>query len=283
MKSKSRLGKGIEAIFPDNLMDQNSQIIQLSVDEIIPNPIQPRQEIDEDKLHELAESIKINGVISPIVVRKIETKYEIIAGERRFHASILAGLEMIPCIVREMADEEAFKISLIENLQREDLNPMDEAEAYFFLSKQYNLTHQEISDSVSKDRSTITNSLRLVTLPEEVKESLRKGNITNGHARAILMINDHTGRIFLLNKIISHKLSVRETEKYASKNKRVRANKLIKSDRYLDKLSFALSEKLSTKVACTWGKRKGKIIIELVSKEDLERIVDEILQSEYPL
>lgn len=283
MKTKSRLGKGIDAIFPDNLMDNNSQIIQLSIDEVIPNPIQPRQEIDEDKLQELAESIKINGIISPIIVRKIDTKYEIIAGERRYHASILAGMDMLPCIVREMADEEAFKISLIENLQREDLNPMDEAEAFFALSKQYNLTHQEIADSVSKDRSTITNSLRLVALPEEVKEALRKGDITNGHARAILMLNEYTSRIFLLNRIISHKLSVRETEKMAVKNKKVRADKVIKSNTYLDKLSFSLSEKLSTKVVCSWGKRKGKIIIEVVSRDDLERIIDEILQNEYPI
>ena len=230
MKSKSRLGKGIDAIFPDNNMEQSSQIIKLSVDEIIPNPVQPRQEIKEDKLQELAESIKQNGVISPIIVRKIDTKYEIIAGERRFHASILAGLDMVPCIVREMADDEAFKVSLIENLQREDLNPMDEAEAFLALSKQYNLTHQDIADAVSKDRSTITNSLRLVTLPEDVKDSLRKGEITNGHARAILMLDDNLLKTNLLNKIITQKLSVRDTERIAYKYKKGKSRNKLKSE-----------------------------------------------------
>ncbi|MGB4109679.1 MAG: ParB/RepB/Spo0J family partition protein, partial [Desulfomonilia bacterium] len=231
---------------------------------------------------ELAESIKKHGLISPILVRRTNTRYEIIAGERRYHACKLAGIQNIPSIVKDISDSEAFKISLIENLQREDLNPMEEAEAYFTLKEQFGLTHQDIADAVLKDRSTVTNSMRLIHLPEEIKQALRDGLISTGHARAILMVESENGQIALLKKIISQSLNVREAERLASfKGKRSKGGK--KADPYFDHLSSLLSEKLSVKVVCDWKKRKGRIVITVSSKEELARIVSEICEHETPL
>ncbi|HNR51796.1 MAG TPA: ParB/RepB/Spo0J family partition protein, partial [Deltaproteobacteria bacterium] len=244
MKAKPRLGRGIDAIFADSIKDDASQIIEIPSDEIYPNPIQPRKTFDETTIAELAESIKKHGLISPILVRRTNTRYEIIAGERRYHACKLAGIQNIPSIVKDISDSEAFKISLIENLQREDLNPMEEAEAYFTLKEQFGLTHQDIADAVLKDRSTVTNSMRLIHLPEEIKQALRDGLISTGHARAILMVESENGQIALLKKIISQSLNVREAERLASfKGKRSKGGK--KADPYFDHLSSLLSEKLS--------------------------------------
>ncbi|MGC9323581.1 MAG: ParB/RepB/Spo0J family partition protein [Desulfomonilia bacterium] len=282
MKTKARLGRGIDALFSDNLQDVNSQVIEISSDEIYPNPIQPRKIIDPETLSDLAESIKKHGLISPIVVRRINSKYEIIAGERRFQACRLAGIDKIPSIVREMSDSEAFKISLIENLQREDLNPMEEADAYHTLREQFHLTHQDIADAVFKDRSTITNSLRLVGLPEEIKQALREGAITSGHARAILMADSDRDRILLLRKILSAGMSVRDTERHASRIKRHKTTKQ-KTDPQLESISSFLSDRLSTRVVCSWSKRKGKIIIEITTREEFKRIVDELSRRELPV
>ena len=282
MKTKPRLGRGLDALFGDSLAEDSSLVIDLSINEVYPNPIQPRKLIDDDKIAELSESIKNNGLLSPIIVRRINSKYEIIAGERRYHACKMAGIEKIPSIVKEISDEEAFKISLIENLQREDLNPMEEAEAYHTLKKQFSLTHQEIADAVVKDRSTVTNALRLVNLPEEIKYALREGTISTGHARAILMVDSTIEKSALLEKIIRQGLSVRDTEQIAS-NARKRKSPRKKTDEYLENLSSLLSERFSTKVVCTWGKRKGKIIIDVPSKEDMRRIVEELSRYETPL
>ncbi|HPR50653.1 MAG TPA: ParB/RepB/Spo0J family partition protein [Deltaproteobacteria bacterium] len=282
MKTKPRLGRGIDALFGDSLAEDSAQIIDISLADVYPNPIQPRKFIDEEKIAELSESIKHNGLISPIIVRKINSKYEIIAGERRYHACKRAGIKKIPSIVKEISDEEAFKISLIENLQREDLNPMEEAEAYHTLKKQFNLTHQEIADAVAKDRSTVTNALRLVNLPEEIKSALRDGTITTGHARAILMVESILEKRALLEKIIHQGLSVRDTEQFASNTKK-RKSPQKRTDQHLESLSSLLSERFSTKVVCTWGKRKGKIIIDVSSKEDLRRIVEELSRYETPI
>ena len=194
MKVKPRLGRGIDALIPIDTNVPAPYVMDLSLDEIRPNPIQPRKTIDTQGLSELAESIKSHGLISPILVRKFNTKYEIIAGERRYHACKMAGMSSVPVIVKDVSDNESFKLSLIENLQREDLNPMEESEAYQTLKEQFGLTHQEIAESVMKDRSTITNALRLMGLPEEMKEALRNGTITPGHARAILMMEPDSER-----------------------------------------------------------------------------------------
>jgi len=280
--AKPRLGKGIDALIPGVPYDSGAQVIELSLDEIRPNPIQPRKKIDDEKLAELAESIKMHGILSPIIVRKNASKYEIIAGERRFHASMKAGLTRIPVIVKDVSDDESFKISMIENLQREDLNPMEEAEAYCTLKEQFRLTHQEIADAVLKDRSTITNAMRLITLSEEIKSALREGVITAGHARALLMVENEGDRHALFQKIISLSLSVREAESRATGTKKS-APMAKRTDPSLEKISSELSERLSAKVMCSWTKRKGRITIEVSSRDELKRIIDELCRSETPL
>jgi len=282
MKAKSRLGKGIDALFPAVLNEPGSQLIELSLDEIRPNPIQPRKTMDQAKLGELAESIKLHGLLSPIIVRRTNTKYEIIAGERRFHACMKVGVDRVPVIVREVPDDESFKLSLIENLQREDLNPMEEAEAFYTLKEQFNLTHQEIAESVVKDRSTVTNALRLISLPEEMKTALREGTITPGHARALLMVDSEKDRLSLFQKILSQSLSVREAERRAVKAKNAPAAAR-KKDPSLEKLSGLLSDRFSAKVVCSWSKRKGKITIEVSSRDELKRIIDELTRTGSPL
>ena len=281
MKSKPRLGRGIDAIFTDSIQDDGTQIIEIPSDEIYPNPIQPRKSFDEKSIADLAESIKKNGLISPILVRRTNTRYEIIAGERRYHACKLAGISKIPSIVKDISDAEAFKISLIENLQREDLNPMEETEAYYTLKEQFGLTHQDIADAVLKDRSTITNSMRLIHLPEEAKSALRDGLISTGHARALLMVENEGVMISLLRRIVNHGLNVREAERLASDKGRKKREK--KRDPFFDHLSSLLSEKLSAQVVCDWGKRKGKIVITVASREDLSRIVAELCEQEAPI
>lgn len=283
MKTKPRLGRGIDAIFPDSLTTEGaSQIIELDIDSIIANPIQPRKEFDAAGIDELAASIQENGVISPIVVRQLDGKYEIIAGERRYRASRQVGLERIPAIVREMSDGEAFKISLIENLQREDLNPIEEAEAYHTLSQQFDLTHQAIADSIGKDRTTVTNMLRLMGLAEEIKEALRRSEISMGHARALLAIENSNERLAILKRIKQQGLSVRETEKLATPAKK-KTKPVPSHNRDLDEMAERLAERLSTRVQINFSGKRGRIVIEAGSRVELERLVNEIAAFENPL
>lgn len=282
MKPKPRLGKGIDALIPLDESISSSHGIELSLEEIRPNPIQPRKTIDQERLSELAQSIRQHGLLSPILVRRCTNKYEIIAGERRFHASRLAGLTKVPVIVKDASDDDSFKLSLIENLQREDLNPMEESEAYSTLKEQFGLTHQEIAESVMKERSTITNALRLLGLPEDMKASLREGSITPGHARAILMITTEEGRRALFQKIIAKGLSVREAEQRATAS-RPSSSSSPRTDPDLDRISSQLSDLFSTRVSCFWSKRKGKITIDISSRDELKRIVDELTRSGSPL
>jgi ParB family chromosome partitioning protein len=281
VKSKTRLGRGIDALFADSLQDEGSQVIDIPVSDIYPNPAQPRKTFDSKSIAELGESIKAHGLISPILVRKMNSRYEIIAGERRFQACKFVGFDKIPSLVKDISDADAFKISLVENLQREDLNPMEEAEAYYTLKEQFGLTHQDIADAVLKDRSTVTNALRLLNLPEEVKQALRAGDISTGHARAILMADGIRGQLSLFNRIISRSLSVRESEKIASsKGKKLSQGR---QDPYWSELSSLLTEKLGTCVTCSWGKSKGKIIITVSSREELQKVIKELCQQESPL
>lgn len=283
MKARPRLGKGIDALIPvDESSSAASNVMELSLDEIRPNPIQPRKSIDQEKLLELSQSIKLHGLISPILVRKFNTRYEIIAGERRFHACRLAGITRVPVIVKDVSDDASFKLSLIENIQREDLNPMEESEAYATLKEQFGLTHQEIAESVMKERSTITNALRLLGLPEDMKSALRDGSITPGHARAILMMDTEEGRHALFMKILSKGLSVREAEHRATKARSTSSSRLPK-DPDLENISSHLTEYFSTRVSCSWSKRKGKITIEISSREELGRIVNELTRASSPL
>ncbi len=283
MKARPRLGRGIDALIPaDAGFSSVADVIELPLDDIRPNPIQPRKDMGGEKLKELAQSIQIHGLISPILVRRVNSKYEIIAGERRYHACRMAGLQRVPAIIKDVSDDDSFKLSLIENLQREDLNPIEEAEAYATLYQQFGLTHQEIADSVMKDRSTITNSLRLLNLPEEMKASLREGTLTPGHARAILMIDSDDARGALYQQVITKGISVRETERRAALKRSSGPSKPA-VDPVLDQISSHLTDLLSTKVTCTWTRKTGRITIEVSTRDDLQRIVSILSKSGDPL
>ncbi len=278
-KKNKGLGKGLNAILPEDIEFEGTSVVELSVDEIYPSPVQPRKILDEDSVRELADSIKQHGIISPIIVRRVNSRYEIVAGERRYRASLLAGLKKIPSVVKEISDDTAFKISLIENIQREDLNPMDEAEGYYILNKRFKLTHKEIAEALSKDRSTVTNALRLMGLPEEARDALRKGLITTGHARAILAMDKYEGQVSLLKKIVSKNLSVRQAEDLVRKTKNEKIKRRKTVDKEIEMISRQLSESLSTRVLCTWNRNKGRIIIDIASRDELNRVANFIMST----
>ncbi len=216
MPKKGGLGKGLEAIFGElNELEKDNKIIAISLEIIEKNPFQPRESFDDKGIKELAESIKEKGIIQPIIVREHEDKYQIVAGERRFLAAKLAGLKSIPAIVKNISDEESAEIALIENVQRKDLNPIEEALAYKRLIDKFGYTQEELAKKIGKDRATITNSLRLLNLPDEIMEKLKSGLISAGHARAILSLKNEDEQKVLANEIIKRKLSVREAEKAA--------------------------------------------------------------------
>ncbi|WP_025270128.1 ParB/RepB/Spo0J family partition protein [Hippea sp. KM1] len=221
MPKKTGLGRGIEAIFGDVSIDDEDRISILELDLIQKSPFQPREEFDQEKLKELADSIKEKGVIQPIIVREIEGRYQIVAGERRFLAAKMAGLSSIPAIVRELSDEEAAEIALIENIQRKDLNPIEEALAYKRLMDSFGYTQEELSRRIGKDRTTIANTLRLLKLPERVIEMIKNSQISAGHARALLALKDEDEQVRLAERIKKEKLSVRDTEKAVYDSKQI--------------------------------------------------------------
>lgn len=275
---KRGLGKGLGALLPGVDTEEDSPIKEIKLTEIEPNKSQPRKNFDEEKLEALAESIKTHGVIQPIIVKKLESGfYQIIAGERRWRAARLAGLKTIPVIIKDYEKKEVLEIALIENLQREDLNPIEESEAYQNLINEFNLTQEEISVRVGKSRSAIANALRLLNLPEGIKQLLIEDKISSGHARAILSIDNIELQIQVANKVVNEGLSVRETEKYvkalvsqkSKKNKK--DNKL--SHVYID-IQNRMSQNLGTKVRIYPGANKSKIEIEYYSDDDLERIMN---------
>jgi len=274
---KSGLGRGLDALIPSE-KTENSVTNQLSVDRIKPNKFQPRKNFDESAIMELASSIREKGVIQPLIVRKTGNEYEIIAGERRWRASKLAGIKNVPVFIIEADDNEILELSLIENLQREDLNPIEEAEAYQKLAKEFNLTHKEISKKIGKDRSTISNQLRLLKLTMNAKEALINGLISTGHARALITINDQNLLDEYLNLIIAHNLSVRQTEKLVKPGTglktRIEKKRADSTDQqYLEAIAEELKKSLGTKVIINGVSDKGKIEIEYYSGDELDRLI----------
>ena len=283
---KKVLGKGLKALIPDYESSGDDYIDnQILIDNIIPNKNQPRTDFDNNALNELADSIKINGILQPITVRKIKpNKFEIIAGERRWRASKVAGLNTIPCyIININNDSKMLELALVENIQRENLNPIEEAESYLILKEKYNLSQDLIAKKVGKARSTITNSLRLLKLPQKIKNSLQNGLIQAGHARALLKFNGLTKSKKMNNlfqRIKNENLSVRQVEKIAllmiDKNTSS-DKKLIKkvSNNNIEIYEENLRTVFGTKVKIEQSKNgSGKIIINLLSDDDLERILE---------
>jgi len=281
---KKGLGKGLKALITDYDSSGDDYIDnQILIDNIIPNKNQPRNNFDNNTLNELSESIKINGILQPITVRKINSKkFEIIAGERRWRASKMAGLDTIPCYIIDINnDSKMLELALVENIQRENLNPIEEAESYLILKEKYNLSQDLIAEKVGKARSTITNSLRLLKLPQEIKNSLKNGLIHAGHARALLKLSGTTKRIKMYNlfqRIKNENLSVRQVEKIAllmmNKNTSKKLTKKV-FNQNIEIYEENLRTIFGTKVKIEQSKNgSGKIIINLLCDDDLERILE---------
>ena len=281
---KSALGKGLGALIPEtndiktNETEKKNSIEEIDVSRIIPNEDQPRKNFDEEKLSSLAESIKENGIIQPIVVIKENEFYKIVAGERRWRAAKLAGIKKVPIIEKNLNDKEIMELSLIENLQREDLNPIEEAEAYKKLMEEFNLTQEAISTKVGKSRPVIANSLRLLNLSEKIKQYLIEGTNSEGHGRILLSVDDKELQYEVAKKIIDEGLNVRQTEKIIKEIEKNRKNnkKPAQKDIYIKDMENRLKNALGTKVIISKGKKKGKIEIEYYSQEDLERLIEMI-------
>ena len=277
------LGKGLGALLPEFGQAEPKALLYCGIEEIIPNRSQPRKLFDESKIQELAESIKEKGILEPLIVRRTDQGYELIVGERRWRAAQKAGLKEVPVLVKEIEGREALEISLIENLQREDLNPMEAAEAFKHLIEEFNISQEDLSKRIGKDRTTITNTLRLLKLPLEVRNQLLQNRITSGHARAILSLEHKEKQMELCALIIKKGLSVRQAEaiakRWSEKPKKsvTPAKKRSDLESQLTSLQDSLRKYLGTKVLITQKDKKGKIEIEYYSHEDLKRIVGAIL------
>src|SRR4030043_1171534 len=273
------LGRGLSALIPT--VEEPSEsglnaVIEMSLEKIIPNKNQPRNRFDEESLAELAESIKEFGVIQPIVVRKIDgvEKYEIVTGERRYRATKKVGISTIPSIVvKDVDDISSLEMALIENIHRDNLSPMEKANTYKQLIDEFKITHEKLSKRIGKSRVSITNSLRLLSLPVEVQKLINEERISEGHARSILAIDGEEGRIKIANLIVKNDLSVRDVERIAGKRRETARDKKSKKVLQLSKfpeISQRISEHLNAPVKITMSRKKGKIVIEFGSIRDLE-------------
>lgn len=293
---KKGLGKGLDSLIPDNKPAKKStstsekveekeevkdgvQMIKISM--IEPNRDQPRKKFEEDALLELADSIKLHGVLQPLLVRKVKDYYEIIAGERRWRAAKLAGIKEVPAIVKEYSEQEIVEIRLIENIQRENLNPIEEAMAFKKLLEEFHLKQDEVADRVSKSRTAVTNSMRLLKLDDKVQQMIVDEMISTGHARALLAIDDKELQYELANRIFDEKLSVRETEKMVKelKNpKKPKEKKIVPNAFVYKDLENRMKEVMGTKVSiASKSNGKGKIEIEYYSEKELERMFEMIM------
>ncbi len=284
MSKKSGLGRGLDALFTDNSVDitDSKGSATLKLNEIEPNKEQPRKTFDEKALAELASSIEKNGVLQPLLVRPMaDGSYQLVAGERRWRASRMAGLTEVPVVIKEMSDEQAMEIALIENLQREDLNPIEEAEGLQLLIDRYHLTQEEAAARVGRSRPAIANALRLLGLPEEIRVLARDGKISAGHARALLGFERKSDMIKTAEEIVQKELSVRDVEKLAkisisADNKKPRNRKTRSRDVFYDEVELSLSEALGRKVKVFVSKTGGTVELEFFDKEDLTKLAKQL-------
>ena len=288
--NRKALGKGINALIPDFEMgvpksheNGPAKNTELLIDEISPNRFQPRKYFDDDKLEELVTSIRDNGVLQPIVVQKVEAGYELVVGERRWRASKKAGLKKIPAVIREVTDAQALELAIIENIHRQDLNPIEEADAYARLADEFALTQEMIAKRVGKSRTAVANTLRLLNLSRNIKEDLISGKISMGHARALLGL-DNAGQMEALRKeIFKQDLTVRQTESRVSRLKQSVSKKPVslvsKKNIFIKDLEKEFERRLGTKVDIKSAKKGGKLVVTYYSDDDLDRIKDLIGQS----
>jgi len=279
-KKLGGLGKGLNAIFIENDNEDKSGGVTLNISEIEPNRSQPRKEFDENALSELAQSISEHGLLQPLLVRPLPLGgYEIVAGERRYRACRMAGLTEIPVIIRELDETQTMELALIENLQREDLTPLEEAEGYSVLIDEHNMTQEEVARSVGKSRPAIANALRLLKLPDSVKEYLKDGKISAGHARALLTLDSEDDMQELADLIVSKDLSVRQTEKLCKKAPKTnKEQKAEKKPSFYSMVELALNESLGRKISITKnkGKQGGVLQIEFYSDEELTELSNKL-------
>ena len=274
------LGRGLGALIPGGSAVERKGVILLGIEEIQPNRGQPRRYFDEIRILELSESIRANGVLQPLLVRRDGEGYAIVAGERRWRAAQRAGLRELPCIVRDVSDPQAFELALIENIQREDLNAIEEAEAYQRLIEYHGLTQEELAQRVGKDRSTVANALRLLRLPEPIKLAMSSGALSMGHARALLALGDETDLRRAAEKVMNEALSVREVEQLVQ---RLKGKKVIRQERaragsvQLRHVVEKLQRKLGAKVALRDRDGAGTVEIRYHSHAELDRILQSIL------
>ena len=288
--NRKALGKGINALIPDFEMgvpesheNGPAKNTELLIDEISPNRFQPRKYFDDDKLEELVTSIRDNGVLQPIVVQKVEAGYELVVGERRWRASKKAGLKKIPAVIREVTDAQALELAIIENIHRQDLNPIEEADAYARLADEFALTQEMIAKRVGKSRTAVANTLRLLKLSRNIKEDLISGKISMGHARALLGL-DNAGQMEALRKeIFKQDLTVRQIESRVSRLKQLVSKKPVslvsKKNIFIKDLEKEFERRLGTKVDIKPAKKGGKLVVTYYSDDDLDRIKDLIGQS----
>ena len=280
-EKRPALGRGLSALIPDAppAPATAERTLDVDIDLLRPNRAQPRTTIDDGSIEELARSIKSNGVIQPIVVRRADKGYEIVAGERRWRASQRAGLLKVPVVVRDVPDDRLLAVALIENVQREDLNPIEEAQAYRRLADDYQLTQDQIADAVGKDRSSVANFMRLLKLPREVRENVGAGALSMGHARALLALADENAQLRIAREIVSRNLSVRETETLVRKGTepakpREASHKDVHTRAAEEKMRFALG----TRVRITRRGKGGRIEIDFQNENELQRLYEKLTQ-----
>jgi len=276
---RKALGKGISALIPpkESGAVKHDEVLQIPLEQVRPSPFQPRVDFDNQSMEELTQSIKEKGVIQPVLVRRSGDYYELIAGERRFRAANLLNLKEIPAIVKDVDDRDSLEIALIENIQRQSLNPIEEAHAYQFLIEKFQVTHEKISEVLGKARASVTNTLRLLNLPAEIQGEIKKGRIAFAHGRALLEVEDLNQQRRLAAEIISKELSVRELENLIkSQRRRMPKRKMgpaAAREPYVAVMEEELQHILATKVRISKRKKRGHILIEFYSHEDLERMM----------
>ncbi|MBY0054286.1 ParB/RepB/Spo0J family partition protein [Brevibacillus agri] len=276
------LGKGLNALITSNLIEEGEQVKEVSVSEIRPNPYQPRKEFEQSAIDELANSIREHGIIQPLIVRKSIKGYELVAGERRLRAAKLAGLKQVPVVVKAYTDQQLMEIALIENLQRENLNPLEEAEAYEKLIAHHDYTQEQLAQRIGKSRPHVANMLRLLQLPESIRKMVSAAELSMGHARALLGVSDEKVQKQLAKDVVEKGLNVRQLEelvKQLSVSRETKKKKPAKSEPILIELEERLRSRFGTAVKIKKGAKRGKIEIDFYSQEDLQRII-EILNDE---
>ncbi len=280
------MGQGLQSLIPSKRFNENQKssdkaddIFYIEIEKIKKNPYQPRKNFDKIRLQELANSIKEYGILQPLVVVKVNDGYQLIVGERRLKASKMIGLSQVPAIIRKSSEQKKLELALVENLQRDNLNPIENAYAFKKLSDEFNFTQQSIARKVGRSREVIANTLRLLNLPAEVQRAILENKISEGHGRAILIVPNIEKQLLLFKEILKKKLNVRQTEALAKKIANIPSKKSkvkSKKDFYFKNLEDKLSKVLSTRVKLSGGSKKGKIIIEFFSKEELDNIAKRI-------